>query len=108
MKPVMSSFASFFLIVSLLSRAKRHSRCFFGVVLGSNFRQYSINSLGTPSISAGFHANISRLALRKLMSVLSYLSLKPPPIKAVLDESPSCSWMALMPMPLGWVLPWTG
>jgi hypothetical protein len=38
---------------------------------------------------------------RKLMSALSYFSLKPPPIKAVLDESPSCSWMALMLMLLG-------
>jgi hypothetical protein len=35
------------------------------------------------------------------MSALSYLSLKPPLIKVVLDESPSCRWMALMPMSLG-------
>jgi hypothetical protein len=33
--------------------------------------------------------------------MLSYLSLKPPPIKAVLDESPSCNWMALTPTSLG-------
>jgi hypothetical protein len=46
----------------------------------------------------------------KLMSVLSYLSFKPPPIKAVLDESPSCSWMASMPMSLGlgFTLDWLG
>jgi hypothetical protein len=34
-------------MASLLSGAKRHSRCFFGVALGSTFRQCSINSLGT-------------------------------------------------------------
>jgi hypothetical protein len=84
----MSSFANSFLMASLLSRAKRHKHCFFGLTLGYTFRQCSINSLGTPGISASFHTNMSRLALRKLMSALSYLSLKPPPIKAVLDESP--------------------
>jgi hypothetical protein len=35
------------------------------------------------------------------MSTLSYLSSKPPPIKAVLDGSHSCSWMVLMPMSPG-------
>jgi hypothetical protein len=54
--------------------------------------------------------NMSRLALKKLMSALSYLSLKPPPIKAFLDESPSCSWMALMLalLGLGFTLDWLG
>jgi hypothetical protein len=88
-------------MASLLSRAKRHSHCFFGVALGSTFRQCSINSLGTPGISAGFHTNMSQLALRKPMSALSYFSLKPPTIKVVLDELPSCSWMALMLTLLG-------
>jgi hypothetical protein len=90
-KPVASSFASSFLMASLLTGVKRRSHCFFGVALGSTFRQCSINSLGTPSIYAGFHANISRLALRKLMSALSYFSLKLPSIKAVSDRSPSCN-----------------
>jgi hypothetical protein len=98
MKPATSSFTNSFLMASLSSRAKRRSRCFFGVALGSTFRQCSINYLGTPNISAGFHANMSQLALRKLMSTLSYLSLKPPLIKAVLDESSCCSWMVLMLM----------
>jgi hypothetical protein len=44
--------------------------------------------------------NMSLFALRKLMNVLSYLLLKSPPIKALLDESPSISWMALMPTSL--------
>jgi hypothetical protein len=44
------------------------------------------------------------------MSALSYLLFKPPPIKAVLDESPSCSSMALMPtsLGLGFTLDWLG
>jgi hypothetical protein len=44
---------------------------------------------GTPGISAGFHANMSWLARRKLTSASSYLSPKPAPMTAVLDESPS-------------------
>jgi hypothetical protein len=53
---------------------------------------------------------MSRLALKKLMSALSYLLLKPSPIKVVLDGSPSCSWMALMPtsLGLGLTLDWLG
>jgi hypothetical protein len=80
------------------------------VALGSTFSQCSINSLGTPGISTGFHANMSQLALSKLTSALSYLSLKPPPIKAVLDGLPSCNWMALMPtlLGLGLTLDWLG
>jgi hypothetical protein len=97
-------------MASLLSGAKHHSLCFFEVALGSNFRQCLINSLGTPGISTSFHMNMSRLALRKLTSALSYLSPKPPPIKAVLDGPPSCSWMALMPtlLGLGLTLDWLG
>jgi hypothetical protein len=39
-----------------------------------------------------------------------FVTLKPPPIKTVLDESPSCNWMALMPMllGLGLTLDWLG
>jgi hypothetical protein len=80
MKPAMSSFARSFLMASLLFGVKHHSRRFFGVALGSTFRQCSINSLGTPGISTGFHVNMSQLALRKLKSALSYLSLKPPDV----------------------------
>ena len=59
MNTAASSFASSFLMASHLSGEKRRSRCFFGVALGSTFRVCSINSLGTPGISAGFHANVS-------------------------------------------------
>jgi hypothetical protein len=110
MKPAANSLASSFLMASLLSGAKCRSRCYFRVASGLTFRQCSINSLGTPGISAGFHTNISRLALRKLTSALSYLSLKPPSIKAVFDESPSCSCMALIStsLGLGFTLNWLG
>jgi hypothetical protein len=44
-------------------------------------------------MSAGFHVNMSQLARRKLMSASSYFSPKPAPMMAVLDESPSWSWI---------------
>ena len=93
MNPAASSFASSFLMASRLSGKKRHSRCFFGVALGLTFSACSINSLGTPGISAGFHTNTSRLALRKLTSSSSYLSPKPAPMMAILESAPSCSWI---------------
>jgi hypothetical protein len=46
-------------------------------------------------ISAGFHTNMSWLARRKLTSASSYFSSKPAPMTAVLDESPSWSWIDL-------------
>ena len=95
--PAASSFASSFLTASRLSGEKCRNRCFFSVVLGSTFKACSINSLGTPGISAGFHANTSRLALRKLTRSSSYLSPKPAPMMAVLESSPSCSWIVLVP-----------
>jgi hypothetical protein len=100
MKPTASSFAMSFLIASLLFGVNRHSRCFFGVAFGLTFRQCSINYLSTPGISTGFHANMSRLALRKSISMLSYLSSTPAPIRAVLDGLPSCSWMVFRPTSL--------
>ena len=100
MNPAASSFASYFLMASRLSGEKHRNRCFFGVALGSTFKACSINSLGTPGISAGFHANTSRLALRKLTSSSSYLSPSPAPMMAVLESSPSCSWIVLVPTPL--------
>ena len=80
-------------MASLFFAENLRSLCFFGVAVGLTFRECSINSFGTPGISAGFHANTSRLALRKLTSVLSYLSESPVAIKAVFDGSSSCSWI---------------
>ena len=100
MNPAASSFASSFLMASRLSSEKCRNRCFFGMALESTFMACSINSLGTTSISTGFHANTSRLALRKLTSSSSYLSPSPAPMMAVLESSPSCSWIVLVPTPL--------
>src|SRR6185503_15621117 len=100
MNPAVSSFASSFLMASRLSGENRRNHCFFGVALGSTFKACSINSLGTPGISAGFHANTSRLALRKLTSLSSYLSPSPALMLAILESSPSCSWIVLVPTPL--------
>jgi hypothetical protein len=54
MKPAASSLASSFLMAYRLSSAKRRRFCHLGVALGSTLRQCSINSLGTPGMSAGF------------------------------------------------------
>jgi hypothetical protein len=107
MNPAANSFANSFLMASHLSGEKRRSRCFFGVAVGSTFKACSINSLGTPGISAGFHTNTSQLALRKLTSLSSYLSPKLAPMIAVLEPSPSCSCMVLVPMlPVGLTDDW--
>ena len=97
MNPVASSLASSFLMASLFSAENLRSRYFLGVAVGLTFKECSINSLGTPGIPASFQANMSRLALRKLTSTLSYLSVSPVPIKAVFDGSSSCSLIALTP-----------
>ena len=98
MNPAASSLASSFLMASLFFADNLRSICFFGVAVGFTFRECSINSFGTPGMSAGFHANTSWLALRKLTSALSYLSESSVPIKAVFDGSSSCSRIALTPM----------
>ena len=97
MNPAASNMASSFLMASLFSAENLHSRCFLRVEVGLTFKECSINSLGTPSISASFQSNTSRLALRKLTTVLSYLSVSPIPINAVFHRSPSCNWIVLTP-----------
>ena len=97
MNPAASSFAISFLIASLFSAENLHRHCFFGIAVGLTLKECSINSFWTPGISAGFQANTSRLALRKLTSALSYLSVSHVPIKAIFDGSPSCSWIVLTP-----------
>jgi hypothetical protein len=48
----------------------------------------SIRFLGTPGMSAGFHAKMSRLARRKLTSASSYFGSRPAPMVVVLLLSP--------------------
>jgi hypothetical protein len=71
-------------MASRLSSAKQRMCCHFGVALGSTLSECSINSLGTPGMSAGFHAKMSRLARRKLMSASSYLGSRLAPMVVVL------------------------
>jgi hypothetical protein len=84
MKPAASSLASSFLMASRQSSAKWRRWCRFGVALGSTLSECSIRFLGTPSMSAGFQAKMSRLARRKLMSTSSYFGSRPSPIMVVL------------------------
>ena len=109
MNPTASSLASYFLMSSFFSAENLRKRCFLGTVVALMFKECSINSLGTPGMSTGFHANTSRLALRKLMSSSSYLSLSPAPMIAVLDSSPSWSCMVFVPTSLaGLTEDWLG
>jgi hypothetical protein len=89
MKLAASSLTSSFLMVSHHSSAKRWSCCRIGVALGSTLSECSISLLGTPGMSAGFQAKMSRLARRKLTSVSSYFGSRPAPIVVVLLLSPA-------------------
>jgi hypothetical protein len=75
-------------MASRLSSAKWQRCCHFGVALGSTLSERSINSLGTRGMAAGFHAKMSRLAQRKLMSASSYFGSRPAPMVVVLLLSP--------------------
>jgi hypothetical protein len=88
MKPAASRLASYFLMASHLLSAKRQRCCRFGVALGSMLSECSIRFLGTPGMSAGFHAKMSRLARRKLTSASSYFGSRPAPMVVVLLLSP--------------------
>jgi hypothetical protein len=75
-------------MASRQSSAKQRRCCRFGVALGSTLSECSIRFLGTPGMSAGFQAKMSRLAQRKLTSVSSYFGSRPAPIMVVLLLSP--------------------
>jgi hypothetical protein len=88
MKPAVSNLASSFLMASRQSSVKRRRCCRFRVALGLMLSECSIISLATPGMSAGFHAKMSRLARRKLMSASSYFGSRPAPMVVVLLLSP--------------------
>jgi hypothetical protein len=75
-------------MASRLSSAKRRRCCHFGVAFGLTLSECSIRFLGTPDMSAGFLAKMSRLARRKLMSASSYFGSRPAPMVVVLLLSP--------------------
>ena len=74
MNPAAISFVISFLIAAFLSGENHHSRCFIGLEPSLTSIPCSANSLGTPSMSAGFKAKISLLSQRKLVSASSYFA----------------------------------
>lgn len=72
--------------------------------LGSEFFNSSLflaNSLGTPSMSAGFHTNMSLFSLRKLARASSYALSSSMLIVAALDGSPVSRSIAFNEVSLG-------
>jgi hypothetical protein len=59
MKPAFNNQAISFFITSFLSWAKRQSHCLTGLAFGFRCILCSINSVGTPDMSAGFHPKMS-------------------------------------------------
>ena len=74
MNPAANSFVISFLIAAFLSGENRHSRCFTGLEPLLISIMCSVNSLGTPVMSAGFQAKISLLYQRKLVIASSYFA----------------------------------
>ena len=88
MNPVANSLVISFLIVAFISGENRHRHWLTGFEPGFKSNLCSTNSLGTPGISANFHAKISLFSLRKLVSANSYSLERWALMIAVLEESP--------------------
>src|SRR4051812_11501790 len=88
MNPTAKSWATSSPIALRLFLLKWQRNCLIGLYLGSTLRWCSENSLGTPDMSAGFHAKMSRFSRMYSMSALSYLGSRLAPIVNCLDESP--------------------
>src|SRR4051812_11536056 len=74
----------------LFLEEKRLRDSFTRIAFGSTCNLCSANPLGTPGISAGFHAKISQFSRRKLMSSSSYLGSKSVEILVYLSLSVGC------------------
>jgi hypothetical protein len=74
MNPATTKQASSACMASLLSGVKRRNFCRIGLAWGLTFSLCSASSLGTLGISAGCHANTSRLSCKNWTSAPSYLS----------------------------------
>ena len=88
MNPAAISFVISFLIAAFLSGENHRSRCFTGLEPSLISILCSANSLGTPSMSAGFQAKISLLSQRKLVSTSSYFADRCALMVAVFEGSP--------------------
>ena len=71
-----------------LSSLKGRRNCLTDLNFGSTLRVCSASSPGTPSMSEGFHAKMSRFSRMNTMSALSYLGSRLALILNCLDESP--------------------
>ena len=72
MNTATNSLVIFFLIATFLSGENRHRHCLTGFESRFKSNLCSVNSLGTPNISVGFHTKIFLFSLRKLVSASSY------------------------------------
>ena len=88
MKLAANSLVISFLIAAFLSGENRHRRCLTGFEPLFKSNLCSAKSLGTPSISAGFHEKISLFSLRNLGSMSSYSLKRWALMIAVLEGSP--------------------
>jgi hypothetical protein len=68
-----------------------HSFYLIGLTVFETSKECSINSQGTPGMSAGFHANTMMFSLRKLTSVSSYLGSRVALMRYILVLSPGTS-----------------
>lgn len=87
MNPIARNLESSYLIAAFLSGANRWSLFLIGLEPDFSSRLCSANSLRTHGMSAGFHAKMSLLSLRKLVSMCSYAWSSSMLIVVVLDGS---------------------
>jgi hypothetical protein len=87
MNPAFSSLCSSDAIAFLLGSSNRHSGCLTGFALGSTFSACSTSSLGTPGMSEGHQAKISKQSWRNSTSALSYAGSRFTAIEVVLFGS---------------------
>ena len=84
-----------------LSLSKQLKRCLAGFKPRMRRNACSVTSLGMPDMSKGFHVKTSRLARRKLASLLSYLVGSLVPIRTILVGSVGSISIALVSS-IGW------
>jgi hypothetical protein len=90
-------------ITSFLSWAKWRSRCLTGLFFRSKCSLCSINSPGTPGMSAGFHVKMALFSWRNLMSACSYLGSKLLPTWVTLEDSSMDNGIVLLSVSSGWM-----
>ena len=90
MNPATNSLAISCPMAFLFSEENHRRDSFTGLAFGSTCNLCSANSLGTPGISAGFHAKISQFSQRKCTSSSSYWGSKSDAMLVYLSLSVGC------------------